>query len=606
MSASRPLVLLVQLPIPPPGFVPVRGNVPLAAGYLKLFARRRGLEQRYRIDVLPASLANTLGDQGLVQAILQREPWLVGFTCYVWNVDRTLWLAEQLKRRRPDLIVLLGGPELTIDNRWVLEHPAADYAAIGEGEQTLAELLSSLPADGGDRSATGEIPGLWQRRAGRDPLVRQPLDAFDEISSPYLEGILDATEEQTMLLETTRGCRFQCKFCYYPKSYQRPCFLSLQKLRTNLDHAARCGVQEVFLLDPTLNQRPDFPDFLQRLRAGNPNRLFTYSAELRAEGIRPETARLLREANFAEVEVGLQSVDPQAQSLINRRVDLDSFSRGVEAMLAEGIHVQVDLILGLPGDTVDTVRRGLDYVQRLGASTKVQVFPLAVLPGTALRAEARQLGLHYQARPPYHVLETPTLSLENLVDLAEEAQQRFGVEFDPLPPPSLEPHAEPERHPVGGVRIDLECPPWTLPAPEQRAQSFSLWLRSNDFHGRRKEAAELVAQLVADCPHGTLQVIVEATDGAKQLFEAALPAIQRACFQSTSYLDRYYSLGSRPLAAKRIVLLMPCAQRSSLGHEWIAAAGQYGCILWSGGPRSVGDLEEHEYLQNPSSLSQFG
>ena len=142
-SADR-VVVLVQLPIPPAGLVPVRHNIPLAAGYLKLLARRRGLEANYRIELLPVPLTNAGGDQALVEAILARQPWMVGFTCYVWNIERTLWIAARLKHRRPDLKIVLGGPEITADNAWVLQSRAIDYAAIGEGEQTFSELLGVL------------------------------------------------------------------------------------------------------------------------------------------------------------------------------------------------------------------------------------------------------------------------------------------------------------------------------------------------------------------------------------------------------------------------------------------------------------------------------
>jgi len=103
MSDSRLRVLLIQLPIPPPGVQPVQGNVPLAAGYLKLFALRQGLGDRYAIDVLPPFVTNTFGDRGLVEEILARDPRIVGFTCYVWNIERTLWIAASSSRLgRPD------------------------------------------------------------------------------------------------------------------------------------------------------------------------------------------------------------------------------------------------------------------------------------------------------------------------------------------------------------------------------------------------------------------------------------------------------------------------------------------------------------------------
>src|ERR1700691_652277 len=103
MASSRRKVLLVQLPIPPVGPEPMRGNVPLAAGYLKMYAESHGLAANYAIDIFPPISANTLGDRGLVEAILAGEPWLVGFTCYLWNIERTLWIAEQLKTARPEL-----------------------------------------------------------------------------------------------------------------------------------------------------------------------------------------------------------------------------------------------------------------------------------------------------------------------------------------------------------------------------------------------------------------------------------------------------------------------------------------------------------------------
>src|SRR5690349_5115444 len=145
--ADRRKVLPVQLPIPPLGPSPIRGNVPLAAAYLKLFAAQKGLGDLYDIDILPAPDANGLGDRALAAELARREPWLVGFTCYLWNIERTLWVARALKRLRPGVRIVLGGPEITGDNAWVLDTPDYDFAVIGEGEQTFAQLLLGLLGD---------------------------------------------------------------------------------------------------------------------------------------------------------------------------------------------------------------------------------------------------------------------------------------------------------------------------------------------------------------------------------------------------------------------------------------------------------------------------
>ena len=223
---------------------------------------------------------------------------------------------------------------------------------------------------------------------------------LNEISSPYLAGILDAADEQMLLLETIRGCIFKCKFCYYPKSYDDLYFVVRRKNRRQ--PGARPAARRERSRPARSDAQPaaaTFAEFLRLLAGCNPDRQFTYFGELRAEGITPEVARLLYEAGFDEVEIGLQSIDPLAMELMDRHNNLRAFERGARAMLDLGIKVKVDLIIGLPGDTVDSVRRGIEYVRNSGLYTQVQVFNLAVLPGTSFRQEAEQLGLRLSGPP---------------------------------------------------------------------------------------------------------------------------------------------------------------------------------------------------------------
>ena len=393
---TRRTVLLVQLPIPPLG-PPIRGNVPLAAAYLKLFAEQQGAGPTLRHRHLPRPQANTLGDHALVDAIAGRDPWLVGFTCYLWNIERTLWIARELKRLRPGVRIVLGGPEITADNAWVLDTARLRLRRHRRGR---ADLRPPAARPARRRRAARADPRPVRPAAGpgpryhpsRQPAFRTPLPDLNLLGSPYLAGILDVADEEMLLLETTRGCVFRCKFCYYPKSYDKHYYLADETILASLRHAAERGAREVFLLDPTLNQRKDFADLLRLLAEGNPGRRFTYFGELRGEGVTEETARLLREANFTEVEVGLQSIEPEAMTLMDRKNNLRAFERGVRAMMGQGIRVKVDLIVGLPGDTVESVRRGLHYLHDNGLCSDVQVFNLAVLPGTAFRAGGGRAG----------------------------------------------------------------------------------------------------------------------------------------------------------------------------------------------------------------------
>jgi radical SAM superfamily enzyme YgiQ (UPF0313 family) len=567
-------VLLVQLPVPPPGVEPIEGNVPLAGAFLKLYAERQGLGKFFEIELLPPTLANTLGDQRLLGEILDRKPWMVGFTCYVWNIERTLWIAGQLKQGRPELKILLGGPEITPDNDWVLQRPEFDFAIAGEGEARFSKLLANL--------ASGNVEPPSKVIAADATSDRGVM--LDDVSSPYVKGILDLSDGGRLMLETVRGCRFHCKYCYYPKSCHEPRRLSNEQIIANLRHAVEHGAREVVLLDPTLNQRPDFTDFLGLLARNNPQGQLAFSGELRAEGIDVETARLLREANFREVEIGLQSVEPRAWELMGRPTNLAGFQRGVKAMLEEGIKVQVDLILGLPGDTVDSVRRGFDFLQQTQAYSEVQVFNLSILPGTAFRREAEALGLKHQPWPPYYALKTPTLDVDRMVRLMEEAQEAFGIEFDPMPPPNLNLFDEP-GDPRRGCRIDLDVIEGEYFSNTERndfhsALCFTLWLRSADFHQRRYTLKAMIERLLTDNPHTTLLVVLEPTAEPERLTVETLELLMAACYRTTTYLDRYYSLHpGRLLGAKRLFVLLPPEMRDRVDEAWLERISEDAAVI---------------------------
>lgn len=555
---ARHSVLLAQLPIPPAGIEPIIGNVPLAAGYLILHARLKGLEEHFDFQILPPNIANTYSDCGLVDTILSRNPAIVGFSCYLWNINRTLWICERLKARRPDLIIVLGGPEITSDNSWVLESGCIDYAVIGEGEQTFTELLAALHTSNGQLSKQTIIPGLWRADHPQLPLFRKPLANLSQVSSPYLAGILDAADERLLLLETIRGCVFKCKFCYYPKSYDALYFVDEEKVIANLRHARAAGATEVVLLDPTLNQRKDFDAFLRLLARENHDRQFTYFGELRAEGIRPETAQLLRQANFTEVEIGLQSIDAQAQSLMDRKNNLKAFERGVGAMLDAGIKVKVDLIIGLPGDTVSSVRRGFEYLANSKLFTSMQVFNLAILPGTAFRQEAEQLGLKFQPRPPYYVYETPTLGTSDLYILMEEAQEIFDSEWDPFPEPTLDFDSAAQHgsaRPIECLRFDLDTNAIVLPEPAACAQALCVWFKADDLSQHKPAIHRALHTILTANPHSTLQVVLEPVGDPCRLQPEFVEEVLAVCYREPNYLDRYYSLTPQGmLGSKRVVI----------------------------------------------------
>lgn len=550
-------VVLLQLPIPPLGPEAVRGNIPLACGYLKHYFQRLFRPQA-EIEILPPELVDRAGDATLIRAIAERQPDLVGFSCFVWNVERSLSIAKRLKEAYPHLRVVIGGPEVTQDNAWLLSHPAIDWAVVGEGEATFADLLEALaehPAWLAHPQDLPAVPGLWNRASSSFGGIRPQLPDLNLVGRVYLDGVLDPCWHDSLFLETIRGCIFQCTFCFYPKSFENLSLMDADLVRANLALAHEKSVSEVFLLDPTLNQRRDFADFLHLLVHGNPEGRFRYSAELRAEGIRPEHAHMMKAANFAEVELGLQSLGRPAQEIMRRRINLPAFERGVRALMEAGIRVRADLIVGLPGDTAETVRQGIKYLSQSGLYHEPQVFRLLVLPGTEFRRRSGELGLEHQPHPPYHVLRTPTLSGQEILDLMREAEAVFNTEFDPWPIPDDQ--LAPAVLQQGGSlwEIDLEQPkPASLPEVQI---AHTLWIKARQFSGRGPDICRWVNLVLDDNPHITLWIVLDITDAKSLPRRDDLSEVMRCCYQrEPSYWDWHLSLHPRPgkIGAKRIVI----------------------------------------------------
>ncbi len=594
-------ILLIQLPIPPLGSQAASENVPLAAGCLATALPPHNRDGCERIAIFPGEEAGTLGDAALLHAVVQRAPAAIGFTCYLWNIERTLWLCRQIKERLPKTTVLLGGPEIQPDNRWVWNAGGFDAAVVGEGEETFRRWLDMR----NQRSAWADVPGLWVGPTFAPPRQPAPPVSLAALQSPYTAGLL--IPHETMWLETARGCRYRCKFCAYHQGRRTIRSFAEAELRANLRLAIRHRVREVFLLDPTLNQRRNFAGFIDLLAEENREHQIRFSAELRAEGIDSALARKLRNANFAEVEIGLQTVEPAAQAAIGRRVDLDAFARGAQAIRAAGIRTRTDLILGLPGDTIDSMRRAIDFLVDRELFDELQLFPLSLLPGTPLAAEAERWKLQAQPRPPYYVVANAAVNWIEIAQLVEETQRRLGIEYDPAPLPP--PYCEGENDTVANARwlarnaganacwtmcrVDLDHAPrgsrWqeALAAPPYPAVSATIYLRSRRFAMARHRAAEIVRFVIDQNPFITLTVVLEAEEHPEEITPDFLAQLHALCREKVGYLDRMLSVQTdRRRGSRRIVVAVPDTCRVRLGRRWKHLIEPWANIIWRKSPPS--------------------
>ena len=416
-------ILLLQLPVQSHDYEYSKENIPLALGYLQGFAQKH--LRRSEIRILSPEVANYGGDAALLHAIEQERPHVVGFSCALWNVERTLYLCRRLKAVLPETVIVLGGPEVSPDNTFLFASDEFDFAIVGEGEQPFRDLLLLLEEDGTDLS---RIPGLAYRRERRWVFngAASLLESLDILPSPYLTGLVNPSFSNTIAIETVRGCPYRCAYCYYHKSYPKLRTFDLGRIEAELRWAVERGVEEVTFLDPCFARRPDLMTLLKTIQALNRERLFRVQCELNAEDLSAKRVHELARAGVVEVEVGLQTINPEALRRIQRRFHKDTFIEGVRMLRSAGIRVLVDLMVGLPGDSLGNVKQSIDFVMENDLCDELKLYPLSVLPGTDLRRRSRELGLHYQERPPYTVLRTAQMGPEDMFEAFLYAEQATG------------------------------------------------------------------------------------------------------------------------------------------------------------------------------------
>ena len=553
---------LVQLPVPPPAALAATGNAPLAAGCLGVSARVHGLDRRLSVDVVSPERTDTLGDTLLADAIARDEPDFLGLSLYLWNTERSLHLAREVKRRSPRTQVLIGGPEVTHDNGFLLGQEGFDVAVTGEAEATFAALMERL-VEGSDPAGLGGVAvrgpkGVSPFGGGASadfPLSRYP--------SPYVEGLVKVDPKRSTFVETVRGCRSRCTYCFYPRSSTRLRTLSVAESVRLVETLRDQGAREIAFLDPTFNHRPDFAPLLEGLARANASGSMSFFAEVRAEGLTARQAEELARAGFSKVELGLQSVRRETLERIKRGGEVGKVLEAAKRLGASGVDVLVDLIVGLPGDTVDDVKRGIDRLVEHGLGDMAQVFGLSVLPGTAMRATAAADGVVFDAAPPYRVVRTATMDEEALRDVLAWAEGYLDRRLDEVPRPHLVERWGDAPSP-DTIWVDVDAP--LLSAPPG-AQHLALWFDGADLFARRDVIGKAIDARLALDPYATLDVVL----AGRREFPLDLIDMVRARLEAgaPSYLSRMLASRGENLQ-RRIAVVAP--RGAQLSRGWLEAA----------------------------------
>lgn len=360
----------------------------------------------------------------ILDAILAQRPSIVGLGVYIWNVEETTRLVADLKRVAPNVTVVLGGPEVSYEIEQQSIAQLADYVIAGEADLAFAELCRKLLS--GDQTESPPAEGLCLSPAVR--IIQAPIPDLNRLALPYdLYTDVDIAQ-RVIYVEASRGCPFTCEFCLSALDIPVRQF-ALEPFLAEMEQLLARGALQFKFVDRTFNlnlriSRAILEFFLDRYRPG----LFLHFElipDRLPEALKEIIARF--PAGALQFEVGIQTFNDDVSELISRRQDNQLVDQNLSWLRDHTeVHVHADLIVGLPGESINSFAKGFDQLVRL-APQEIQVGILKRLRGTPIIRHDQTWQMVYSPHPPYEILQTSLMDFSVIQEL-----RRFAKYWDSI------------------------------------------------------------------------------------------------------------------------------------------------------------------------------
>ena len=349
------------------------------------------------------------------RSIILQNPDVVSFSCYIWNIDFILHICSDLKKMRPDIIIVLGGPEVSYDSKEILEmNPCVDYVIKGEGEKSFPDLVNYLL----DNSGMPE-KGVAYRKNNTivELLISDPV-SFSDIPFPY-----DFDEEKLdgkiLYYESSRGCPYSCKYCLSgEKGNVR--FKDTEEVKKDISFFDSKNISLVKFVDRTFNaDRKRAIELWKHI--GSLKGKTRFHMEITGELLNDETIEVLKSipADKLQFEIGVQSTNEKTLNAIDRVCNKERLFAYINKILTEtDIHIHLDLIAGLPHEDMVSFEKSFNEVIRLRPHV-LQLGFLKVLKGSAMRRETEKHGIKYRDKAPYEIISSKYMNYDDIIFLKD-------------------------------------------------------------------------------------------------------------------------------------------------------------------------------------------
>ncbi len=343
----------------------------------------------------------------IMSAIYELKCDAVLFSCYIWNIECVLEVAQLLKEVLPDTQIILGGPEVSYNSTEVLQkYDFIDAIMRGEGELTFKEYLE----------CGIDIDGVTLRKDGKI-VKNNDRDIIEDLSVlpfPYSYDDLEENKNKLIYYESSRGCPFRCSYCLSSVSHKLRT-KDLEIVKNELLEFVKHDVKIVKLVDRTFNADKKRTIELLKFLIQNASNT-TFHFEVAADIIDDELLSVLEGApkGLFQFEIGVQSTNKCTISAIDRKMDFNKLSNVVKKIKSfNNIHIHLDLIAGLPYEDLNSFKKSFDDVFSLFPDM-LQLGFLKLLHGTKIRREKVEFDYKYTSKPPYEVLSNKFLSFDDI------------------------------------------------------------------------------------------------------------------------------------------------------------------------------------------------
>ncbi|MEG0306556.1 MAG: DUF4080 domain-containing protein [Clostridium sp.] len=384
----------------------------LAVRYLKSYTA----DLEYQCDTIEFSINDR--EERVVEEILYKKPDVIGFSCYIWNIEFVKKVATLIKLIDSQIEIIYGGPEISFNPVEFLENNIGEFIIEGEGEETYRELINFKinKEISGNAIKYNPIKGLYAKIEGNINYGgKRPLMNMNNIAFPY--DIDDNLENKIVYYEGSRGCPFNCKYCLSSTTHGVR-FLELNRVLTELQFFIDKKVKLVKFVDRTFNCNKIFANTIWNYLIENGSET-CFHFEVSADLFSSESFNILSKAPYGmfQFEVGVQTTNNEILNNINRTIKFSTIKEKVlELNKLSNIKQHLDLIAGLPGENFNSFRKSFNEVYEISPE-ELQLGFLKLLKGSQMREESEKWGMVYSPYPPYEILKTKDISYEELIIL---------------------------------------------------------------------------------------------------------------------------------------------------------------------------------------------